>query len=176
MASFKGSQTEKNILEALQGESMARNKYTFYAEQARREGNDSIAELYERMAANETAHAKIWFRFLNGGLGDSISNVQESAMGETEEFQVMYPKFAAIAHEEGFEDIAQMFERVADIEHDHAETFIRALATLTQKNGQPVLAAPRNRYRCMFCGAVYDDRPDVCPVCEAIGSFEEVND
>lgn len=185
---FKGTKTEENLMAALKGESLARNQYTFFEEQARKEGNEEIAELFKRMALNETMHAKMWFRLLNDGLGDSASNLLTAAGGEGKEWRSMYPGFAATAREEGLEEIALFFEQVARIECDHEKSFLKAYANL--KNIQagnaaapapaapaPSAAAPtqaKTMYCCMFCGSKYDKRPDVCPFCEAIGSFEEV--
>lgn len=180
MSKIRGSQTEKNIAKAFAGESQARARYAFFAEQAKKEGHDEIEQLFERMGKNETAHARLWFKMMNGGeLPDSASNVQSAALGEHEEWRNMYPEFARTAREEGFEDIATVFDKVAAIERDHEHTFLKAYVALKsaaipgQAAEQPK-QAPDERpvYRCMFCGAVFDTRPDVCNVCGAIGSFE----
>ena len=176
---IKGSQSEKNIRTALTGESFARNKYTFYALQARKEGHDDIAEMFETMATNETNHAKIWFNILNGGLGTTKNNIIDAANGENGEWMNMYPNFAKVAREEGFEELAQMFERIAEIEKDHEKRFLKALVSLNaqtryeEKVDESVKDTNKIGYRCMFCGATYESRQDVCSVCEAIGSFEK---
>lgn len=183
MENLKGSKTEKNIMAAFEGESKARNRYTFYGEQARKEGQTDIANMFERMSKNETAHAKLWFKLLNDGLGNCEDNLKEAAAGENGEWTSMYPEFAKVAREEGFDEVARMFEQVAKIEKDHEYTFLKAFmalrsaegATDSAKSSAPVqqeILQEKPIYRCMFCGAVFDDRPDVCPVCQAIGSFE----
>lgn len=186
---LKGTKSEKNIKAALTGESLARNKYTFYAMQAQKEGHAEIAEMYERMAKNESMHAKIWFSILNDGLGTTKKNLTDSAKGENGEWMTMYPEFAKTAREEGFEELAVMFEKVAEIEKDHEKTFMKSLMAMmssekskSKEDGVAVKAEAPNEnhhkhvskagYRCMFCGAVFEDRPDVCNVCGAIGSFE----
>lgn len=181
---LKGSVTERNLKSALTGESLARNKYTFYAMQAKAEGKPEIAELFEKMAMNESFHARAWFNFLNGDAKSSEENLLDAAKGENTEWRSMYPEFAKIAREEGFESYAQMFERVAEIEKDHERQFLSAVIELKSKGKLDANVAEAvekeaekklvkaDGYRCQFCGAVYDNRPDVCPVCQAIGSFE----
>lgn len=176
---FKGTQSENNIKKALAGESIARNKYTYYAMQARAEGHFDIADLFEKMAQNETTHAKIWFTMLNGGLGTTETNLQNAAIGENQEWMDMYPDFAKTAREEGLEELAQMFEKVAEIENDHERRFMKTLVNLKKQtlSQEKVTIEQKDTavvqgYCCMFCGATFEDRPDVCPVCQAIGSFE----
>lgn len=186
---LKGTKSEKNIKAALTGESLARNKYTFYAMQAQKEGYTEIAEMYERMAKNESMHAKIWFSILNDGLGTTKENLMDSAKGENGEWMTMYPEFAKTAREEGLEELAIMFEKVAEIEKDHEKTFLKTLMAMMageKENLKDAVAEesvemPKENHhkpvskaghRCMFCGAVFEDRPDVCNVCGAIGSFE----
>lgn len=174
---INGTKSEQNIKSALMGESIARNKYTFYAMQAKKEGHPEIAELFERMAGNESIHAKIWFHILNNGLGTTTKNLMDAAQGENGEWMTMYPNFAKIAREEGLEELAVMFDKVAEIEADHEKTFLQALANLSKnskvKEENNVQEQPKKQgYRCMFCGAKYESRPDVCSTCEAIGSFE----
>lgn len=176
---LKGTQSEKNIKSALVGESLARNKYTYYAIQARTEGHTEIADLFEKMAKNEMTHAKIWFSLLHNGLGKTEANLTDSATGENDEWSDMYPQFAKTARAEGLEDLAQMFEKVAAIEKDHERTFLKALINLKKKT-QPETTVQEKEVktitvpgsRCMFCGAQFESRPDVCSVCGAIGSFE----
>ncbi|MEA4941227.1 Rubrerythrin [bioreactor metagenome] len=178
---LKGTMTEKNLKAAFTGESMARNRYTFYAEKAKQEGLDEIADLYERMAKNETIHAKLFYQHLNGGIPATAANLMESMKGEFGEWSSLYPGFAKTAREEGLSDVAELFEKIADIECNHEHAFLAALAKLSATSGKPAAAeAPEtqpktvtvNGYRCMFCGATYEKRPDVCSVCHAIGSFE----
>lgn len=167
---IKGTKTEENVRKALFGESLARNKYTYYSQKAKQEGNEEIMHLFERMATNEMNHAKIWFKVLNE-IKSTNENLKDAASGEYDEWTSMYPSFAKTAREEGLEQIAMMFEKVAEIEKDHERQFLLAFA----KNNKLKNETPKTKtgYRCMFCGASFEDRKDVCPVCEAIGSFEE---
>lgn len=177
---IKGSQTEKNILASLQGESMARNKYIYYAIQARNEGLEETAHFFEKMAENELAHGKIWFKLLHDGFGTTEKNLMEAASGESFEWTKMYPSFAEKAREEGFEMIATMFERIAAIEKDHDRQFLAELGRLKAGN-QPkveeeVELVQVAAHRCQFCGYVHEDStgpvPTVCPVCEAINAWD----
>lgn len=178
MAKLKGSQTEKNIMAAFSGESMARNKYTFYAEAARKEKHSEVAELFEKMAQNESIHGKLLYKALHGGIGTSMENLKDAMNGEYGEWSSMYPDFAKKAEEEGFTDIAEIFRRIAAIEKDHEHRFLMALADLTRagqkqppkESGSHSITVPG--YRCMFCGATYEKHVDVCSLCGAIGSFE----
>lgn len=173
---IKGTKSEQNLKAALAGESIARNKYTYYAMAARKEGQDKIAESFERMAKNEMMHAKFWFELLNGKPKNTLTNLQDAAKGELQEWHSMYPEFARQAREDGLEELALMFERVASIERDHERQFIKLCADIlkTEEESKPEegVAVSREGYRCMFCGAVFSNRPDVCEVCGAIGSFE----
>lgn len=174
---LKGTQSEKNLRAALMGESLARNKYTYYALKASEEGHPEIAELFETMARNESYHAKVWYQQLYGEIKDSKENLKEAASGEYSEWKDMYPSFAKTAREEGLEDLALLFERVADIEKSHEETFLKAFIALSDKKEGVVTPTEDkvktvvNGYRCQFCGATFEERPDVCNVCKAIGSF-----
>lgn len=178
--SIKNTKTEKNLQAALAGESMARNKYTYYAMAARKEGLEDIAQAFERMAKNEMMHAKFWFEALHGAPKTTAENLMDAAGGEFSEWHSMYPSFAKQAREDGLEDLAVMFERVAAIEKDHELQFMMLLAQLNGANPKvadsAAAAAPqktlKDGYRCMFCGAVFEQRPDTCSVCKAIGSFE----
>ncbi|MEG1994315.1 MAG: rubrerythrin family protein [Oscillospiraceae bacterium] len=167
---IKGTKSEENIKKALFGESVARNKYTYFAQKAKEEGNETMANLFERMATNEMNHAKIWFKVLNG-IGTTNDNLKTAATGEYEEWTSMYPSFAKTAREEGLEDLAKMFEKVAEIEKDHERQFLLAFAKNSNLNNEE--PKTKKGYRCVFCGASFEERQDVCPVCEAIGSFEE---
>lgn len=184
---FKGSRTEQNLLAAFSGESMARNKYLFFAEKARQEHHPEVAELFEQMAQNEGVHGRLLYQRLKG-VGSSSANLQEAIQGEYGEWSSMYPSFAQIAREEGFEDVGLLFDQISKIEKDHEFRFLAALAKLNRAGGDktaaPAVSAPKpaapaapqmvtvQGYRCMFCGATYESRPDVCHVCQAIGSFE----
>lgn len=182
---IKGTSTEKNLMAAFQGESMARNKYLFFAERAREENHNEIAELFESLATNEGMHGKLLYQKLKG-VDTTSKNLQTAANGEYGEWHSMYPKFAEEARKEGFEDIAKLFENIAKIEKDHEYRFMKALMTLMSGSNNKYTSKTEidkteevkkttivSGYRCMFCGAVFEERPDVCPVCEAIGSFEE---
>ena len=179
--SIKGTQTEKNLLAAFQGESMARNKYTFFAQRAKQENHPEIAALFDSLATNETMHGKLLYQKLTG-IGNTTENLQTAASGEYGEWSSMYPGFAKIAREEGFEDIGLLFDNIAKIEQDHELRFMSALMSLNQgakKEEAEASLPPKKKtvevqgYRCVFCGAIYDERPDVCDVCGAIGSFEQ---
>lgn len=176
---IKGTKSEENIKAALAGESIARNKYTFYAMQARAEGDEDIALLFEKMAKNEMTHAKMWFNTLYGKPKTIEQNLEEAAKGENGEWTTMYPDFAKTAREEGFEDLAKMFDKVAEIENDHEKLFLKTLlsrktAKIQQENTQPKKQTNIiHGYRCLFCGSVFEQRPDVCSFCDAIGSFED---
>lgn len=181
---IKGSQTEKNLQAAFSGESMARNKYTFFAEAARTENQPEIAELFETMAKNESYHGKVLYQALHGKIGNSLSNLNNAMDGEYGEWTSMYPEFAKTAESEGLSDIAELFKKIAVIEKDHEHRFLMALVQLTQSKqkgtAQPSVqeenhAVEVQGYRCMFCGATYDKRPDVCSLCGAIGSFENAS-
>ena len=171
---FKNSRTAQNLLAAFSGESMARNKYLFFADKARQEGHDEVAELYERMAQNEGIHGKLLFQHLNG-VGTTSDNLQSSIRAEFDEWKTMYPEFAQIAREEGYEDIANLFESIGKIEKNHEYTFMQALPRL--HSNAPAAAPPHHSsvtvhgYRCAFCGATYETRPDVCSVYISMGSF-----
>lgn len=180
---FKDSETAKNLQAAFSGESMARNKYTFFAEAAKREGREDIQQLFENMARNESAHAKILYQYLHGAVGDSAANLNEAMKGEFDEWTSMYPAFAAKAREEGFEDIARSLDQITKIERDHELRFLKALAALKKSQNAPAAQQAEKQvaekqaistpgYRCMFCGASFEERPDACSVCGAIGSFE----
>ena len=177
---FAGTQTEKNLWAAFAGESQARNKYDYFAGVARKEGYQQIAELFDETAANERQHAKIWFKHLQG-IGNTAENLKAAASGEYGEWSSMYPEFAAQARQEGFEDIAVLFENIAKIEKDHEMRFMQALLQLQSAGAaeESHAAAPKTvtvqGYRCQFCGATFGHRPDVCEVCGAIGSFEETS-
>lgn len=184
---LKGTQTEKNLMTAFSGESMARNKYTFFAEAAKKENHPEVAELFEKMSQNESIHGKLLYQVLYNGIGSSMANLTDAMNGEFKEWTNMYPDFARTAKEEGLPEVAELFEKIAAIERDHEHRFLMALANLTkasapqtaqkQTEAEPHAAeaasVTMDGYRCMFCGATYEKRPDVCSLCGAIGSFEK---
>ena len=176
---LKHSKTEANLQKALAGESIARNKYTYFAQAARENGQPEIAAAFEQMAQNEMMHAKFWFERLYGKPGDVKECLTQAAQGEYAEWREMYPAFAQQAREEGMEDLAVMFEKVAAIERSHEKRFLTLLSQLgaSAAPAAPQKPAPKVRregYRCQFCGAIFDRRPDVCDTCGAIGAFDYV--
>lgn len=169
---LKGSKTEKNLQEAFAGESQARNKYTYYAAKAKKDGYVQISKLFEETANNEKEHAKIWFKLLHGGsVSSTIENLKDAANGENFEWTDMYAKFAKEAREEGFNDIASLFENVANIEKDHEERYRKLLENIEK---QEVFKKPKAVvWECANCGYSYtgDEAVDVCPVCAHPQSF-----
>ena len=166
MAELKGSKTLENLLYAFAGESMARNKYTYIASQARKDGYVQIAEIFEETAANEKEHAKMWFKLANGGKIDgTMENLAAAAAGENEEWTQMYAEFAKVAKEEGFNDIAFLFEGVARVEKEHEERYLKLLENV--KEGKVFKAEEAVKWHCGNCGHVYEgeEAPQVCPVC-----------
>ena len=165
MAELKGTRTEANLQTAFAGESMARNKYTFFASKAKKVGFVQIAKIFEETAANEKEHAKIWFKLLNGGIDDTAANLKAAAEGENYEWTDMYTTFAKEAREEGFDHIADLFEMVGAIEKEHEERYRRLL-----KNVEDKLVFSRDGdcvWQCSNCGHIVVGRqaPEVCPVC-----------
>ena len=174
MEGIKGTRTEKNLLKAFAGESQARNKYTFYASQAKKEGFEQIAALFTETANNEKEHAKMWFKLLNGGIGKTVDNLKDAAAGENYEWTDMYPRMAKEAREEGFEEIAAKFEMVAEIEKHHEERYRKLL-----KNVQDKLVFSRDGdciWQCSNCGhiVVGKQAPEVCPVCAHPQAYFEI--
>lgn len=163
MADLKGTKTEANLMAAFAGESQARNKYSYYAPQAKKDGYVQIANFFEETAANEKEHAKIWFKLLHGGeVPDTETNLKDAADGENYEWTDMYAKFAKEAREEGFDDIAYLFEAVGEIEKAHEERYRQLLATIEgERDGECI-------WQCTHCGHTVIDRkyPDKCPVCD----------
>ena len=166
MADLKGTKTLENLLYAFAGESMARNKYTYFASQARKDGYVQIAEIFEETAANEKEHAKMWFKLANGGKIDgTMENLAAAAAGENEEWTQMYAEFAKVAKEEGFDHIAFLFEGVAAVEKEHEERYLKLLENV--KEGKVFKKEEAVKWHCGNCGHVYegDEAPEVCPVC-----------
>lgn len=162
---LKGSKTERNLMEAFSGESQARNKYSFYASKAKKDGYVQIAQIFEETANNEKEHAKLWYKLLHGGIGSTRENLEDAANGEQYEWTDMYAQFARDAREEGFVEIANLFEGVAKIEKEHEERY-RALAQnidkgiVFRRDGVVV-------WQCSNCGHIHvgTDAPELCPVC-----------
>ena len=172
---LKGTQTEANLQTAFAGESQARNKYTYFASKARKEGFVQIAAIFEETAKNEQEHAKIWYKLLNGGgIGTTAENLLDAANGENYEWTDMYAGFAKTAREEGFVEIAELFEGVAAIEKEHEERYKKLLANVQgklvfSKEGDAV-------WQCSNCGhiVVGKDAPEVCPICSHPQAYFQV--
>lgn len=166
MKDLKGTRTEQNLMTAFAGESQARNKYTYFASKARKEGYVQIARIFEETADNEKEHAKLWFKLLEGGsVKDTASNLKAAAEGENFEWTDMYAGFAKEAREEGFDEIAALFEGVAAIEKEHEERYRRLLERV---EGEAVFSRDGDAiWQCSNCGhiCVGKKAPEVCPVC-----------
>ena len=171
---LKGSKTEENLLAAFAGESEARNKYSYFASKAKKEGYVQIANIFEETAANEKEHAKIWFKLLKGGIGTTAENLADAAAGENYEWTDMYATFAKEAREEGFDEIATLFEGVAAIEKEHEERYKKLLENVEKglvfsKDGDTI-------WQCSNCGhiCIGKQAPEVCPVCAHPQSYFQV--
>ena len=166
MKELKGTKTEKNLMDAFAGESQARNKYTYYASVAKKEGYEQIASIFEETANNEKEHAKMWFKELHGGsVPGTIENLIDAAKGENGEWTEMYKRMAKEAREEGFIEIAEKFEGVAAIEKRHEERYNKLLENV--KKNTVFKKTKEKIWICRNCGHVYVGReaPKVCPVC-----------
>lgn len=172
---LKGSKTEANLQAAFAGESQARNKYTYYASKAKKDGYVQIANIFEETAANEKEHAKIWFKLLHGGaVPSTIENLKDAADGENYEWTDMYAAFAKEAREEGFEDIAVLFEEVGKIEKEHEERYRKLLSNI--EDGLVFSRDGDCIWQCSNCGhiAVGKKAPEVCPVCAHPQSYFQI--
>ena len=166
MKDLKGTQTEKNLQAAFAGESQAHTKYRYYSEVAAKEGHAEFAELFLETAKNESEHAELWFKYLHGGsIPTTEVNLEDAASGENYEQTEMYPEFARVAREEGFDSIATMFERVAEVEKEHEERYKKLLANV--EGGKVFVRDDVQMWQCTNCGAIVigKEAPDVCPVC-----------
>ncbi len=171
---LKGSKTWKNLETAFAGESMARNKYTYYASKARKDGYVQIAQIFEETAANEKEHAELWFKLLHDGMPDTPHNLLDAAEGENYEWTDMYDNFAKEAREEGFENIAVLFDRVAKIEKHHEERYRALLNNIEtgivfSRDGETI-------WICTNCGHIHigKDAPKVCPTCAHPQAYFEI--
>ena len=172
---YAGTQTEKNLEAAFAGESQARNKYTYFASKAKKEGYEQIAALFLKTADNEKEHAKIWFKLLHGGaIADTMTNLDDAANGENYEWTEMYPTFAKEAREEGFDEIATLFDAVAEIEKEHEERYKKLLGNIKEgivfsRDGDMV-------WQCINCGHIVVGKksPEVCPVCAHPQSYFQI--
>ena len=171
---LKGSKTEANLATAFAGESQARNKYTYYASQAKKEGYNQIAAIFEETAANEKEHAKMWFKLLHGGVPNTVQNLKDAAAGENYEWTDMYSQFAKEAKEEGFDKIAFLFESVAKIEKEHEDRY-RALLKNVEE-GKVFKKDGIVMWKCANCGHIHvaAEAPAVCPVCAHPQSYFEL--
>ena len=186
MKNLKGTRTEKNLLTAFAGESQARNRYTYFASQARMEGYEQIAAVFAETADNEKEHAKRFFRLLQGGeveftaafpagiIGATAENLRASAAGENYEHTTMYPEFAKIAEEEGFKEVAFQFRKIAEVEVHHEARYLMLL-----KNVQDEKVFKKDakvKWKCRNCGWVYEgtEAPDACPACAHVKAFFEL--
>ncbi|MBR3521300.1 MAG: rubrerythrin family protein [Prevotella sp.] len=169
---LKGSKTEKNLMEAFAGESMARNKYTYYASKAKKEGYVQISKIFEETAGNEKEHAELWFKYLHDGkVPSTTENLKDAADGENFEWTDMYDRMAAEAEEEGFKEIAAKFRMVGAIEKEHEERYRKLLANIEQgivfsRDGDCI-------WQCSNCGHIVIGKkaPEVCPVCDHAQSY-----
>ena len=175
MKSLKGTKTEKNLMEAFAGESQARNKYTYFASKAKKEGYVQIAKIFEETAGNEKEHAKLWFKYLEGGeIQSTAENLKQAAAGENYEWTDMYDRMAKEAREEGFDEIAAKFEMVGAIEKEHEERYRKLLKNIEKelvfsKDGDAI-------WQCSNCGHIVVGKkaPEMCPVCNHPKAYFEI--
>lgn len=175
MKDLKGTKTEKNLQEAFAGESQARNKYTYYASKAKKDGYEQIAAFFEETAGNEKEHAKMWFKYLHDGkVPGTVENLKDAAAGEHGEWTEMYARMAKEAREEGFEEIARKFELVGDIEKRHEERYLALLKNI--EDDEVFKKNEEKMWICRNCGHVHigKDAPEKCPTCDHPQSYFEV--
>lgn len=184
---IKGTKTEQNLLKAFAGESQARNRYTMYASVARKEGYEQIAAIFLETAENEREHASLFYKKLEGGaveimatypagnIGKTLDNLQFGASGEHEEWESIYPEFAKVAREEGFEDVARLFDNIATIEKHHEERYKKLLENV--QNNKVFTEDQEVEWVCRECGYVHKgaSAPEVCPVCSHTQAFYQLN-
>ncbi len=187
MTSLKGSKTEKNLLKSFAGESQARNRYTFFASAARKEGYVQIQGIFEETAANEKEHAEVFFKHLEGGdveitasypagkIGTTEENLFAAAEGELLEWGTLYPNFANVAKEEGFQDVAESFTEIAEVEEEHEKRYRKLLENV--KNGTVFKRDEEVEWHCLNCGYIHHGKeaPEVCPACEHPQSYYELH-
>ena len=186
MGSIKGTQTEKNLLGAFAGESQARNRYTYFASVAKKEGYEQIAAIFLETADNEKEHAKKFFKFLEGGaleitaaypagvVGNTAQNLEASADGEKEEWTILYKDFAATAKEEGFDDVAEIYEEIAKVEASHEKRYRKLLENVKDKK---VFKKEESvSWKCRNCGLIVEgeEAPKICPACKHPQAYYEV--
>lgn len=174
---LKGSKTEKNLMDAFAGESQARNKYTYFASKARKDGYEQIAEIFEETANNEKEHAKLWFKLLNNNsIPSTVENLKSAAEGENFEWTDMYDRMAKEAREEGFDRIAFLFESVGKIEKEHETRYKKLLENV--ENGLVFSKEEDKIWICRNCGHIVigKNAPEVCPVCSHPKAFFEIKE
>lgn len=161
---LKGSKTEKNLWQAFAGESQARNKYDYFASKAKKDGYEQIAAIFQETALNEKEHAKLWFKAL-GGIADTPANLLAAAAGEHEEWTEMYKRMSEEAAEEGFEELARQFAKVAEVEAEHEKRYLKLAKNI--ETGEVWKRVGDNRWQCRNCGAIVEgeEAPEKCPVC-----------
>ena len=176
MKELKGTKTEKNLMDAFAGESQARNKYTYYASKARKDGYEQIAALFEETAGNEKEHAKLWFKYLNGGeIPSTVENLKDAAAGENYEWTDMYDRMAKEADEEGFKEIAAKFRMVGAIERHHEERYRKLVQNIEEG---VVFSRDGDRiWKCRNCGHIVVGKkaPEVCPICKNPQAYFEIH-
>jgi rubrerythrin len=174
MAEIKGTKTEQNLNAAFAGESQARVKYQFYASKAKKEGYEQISAIFQETSDNEKEHAKIWYKLLHDGVADTMTNLKDAADGENYEYTDMYAKFAADAREEGFNEIAELFEKVGEIEKHHEERYRKLIENI--EKGMVFKGDGVTVWKCRNCGYIHigNSAPDVCPVCNHPQSYFEI--
>ena len=172
---LKGSKTEENLLKAFAGESQARNKYTFWASQAKKEGYEQIAGIFEETADNEKEHAKRLYKFAVGGaIHSTEENLAAAAAGENEEYTSMYPEMERIAREEGFDEIADVFREIGEVEEAHEKRYLKLLDNVKRNT---VFKKPASvKWKCRNCGYIHEgtEPPELCPACAHPSSYYEV--
>jgi len=186
MKSIRGSETEKNLLKAFAGESQARNRYTYFASVAKKEGYEQISAIFTETADNEKEHAQIFFGYLNGGaveitasypagkIGKTAENLLAAANGEKEEWGKLYPEFESVAREEGFDMVADSFKEIGEVEEQHEKRYRKLLENV--KMGKVFKKDKVVKWKCRNCGYVHSgkDAPDVCPACKHARAYYEV--
>lgn len=171
---LKGTKTEQNLMAAFAGESQARNKYTYYASQAKKEGFNKVAAVFEETAHNEMAHAKMWFKLLHDGVPTTEENLKDAASGENYEWVDMYEQFAKDAEEEGFKQIAFLMRSVGKIEKEHEERYLELLKNIQEE--KVFIKEEKVEWRCMNCGHIHvgEKALEICPVCSHPKAYFEI--
>jgi len=174
MAEIKGTKTEQNLNAAFAGESQARVKYQFYASKAKKEGYEQISAIFQETSDNEKEHAKIWYKLLHDGVADTMTNLKDAADGENYEHTDMYKKFAEDAREEGFNEIAELFEKVGEIEKHHEERYRKLIENI--EKGMVFKGDGVTVWKCRNCGYIHigDSAPEKCPVCDHPQAYFEI--